>query len=193
MAVVSRASRPPGFDMTYRPRESVYSVPWLERIPSLVYLALALVTIALVVIGEHSPPGSWLFNYIVVQDRFRLLGSRAFAVVLSVGAVASVLRGNMRGVRIFGDGVEAREITQLIVPRVRRYRWPQMALIVLDQPLVAVELWDGQRAVLPAVEDRDGLVATLERVAAARDIPVQGGRGLDEIPDPIADDEEASS
>src|SRR5215510_9403644 len=102
MAVVSRASRPPGFDMTYRPRESVYSVPWLERVPSLVYLALALLTIVLVVIGEHSPPDSWLFNYVVVQDRFRLLGSRAFAIVLSVGAVASVLRGNMRGVRIFG-------------------------------------------------------------------------------------------
>jgi hypothetical protein len=190
MVVVSRASRPPGFDMTYRPRESVYSVPWLERVPSLVYLALAVVTIVLVVIGEHSPPDSWLFNYVVVQDRFRLLGSRAFAIVLTIGAVASVMRGNMRGVRIFGDGVEAREITQLIVPRVRRYRWPQMALIVLDQPHVAVELWDGQRAVLPAVGDRDGLVATLERVAAARDIPVQGGRGLDEIPDPIADDEE---
>jgi hypothetical protein len=193
MTVVSRASRPPGFDMTYRPRESVYSVPWLERIPSLVYLALALITIVLVVIGENSPPNSWLFNYVVVQDKYRLLGSRAFAIVLSVGAVASVLRGNMRGVRIFGDGVEAREITQLIVPRVRRYRWPQMALIVLDQPLVSMELWDGQRAVLPAVEDRDGLVATLERVAAARDIPVQGGRGLDEIPDPIADDEEEAS
>lgn len=178
--------------MTYRPRESVYSIPWLERIPSLVYLALAVVTIVVVVIGEHSPPGSWLFNYIVVQDSTRLLGSRAFAIILSVGAIASVLRGNMRGVRIFGDGVEAREITQWFVPRVRRYRWPQMACIVLDQPHVAVELWDGQRAVLPAVGDREGLVATLERVAAARDIPVQGGRGLDEIPEPISDEEEES-
>jgi hypothetical protein len=176
--------------MTYRPRETVYSVPWLERIPSFVYLAAAIVTVILVAVGEHSAPGSWLYEYVVVRDRARLLGSRAFAGVLSIGALASVLRGSMRGVRIFGDGVEAREITQLIVPRVRRYRWPQMALIVLDQPHVAVELWDGQRAVLPAVGDREGLVATLERVAAARDIPVQGGRGLDEIPEPLADDEE---
>jgi hypothetical protein len=175
--------------MTYRPRESVYTAPWLDRLPSLVYLAAAVITVVLVVIGEHSAPGSWLFNYVVVQDRSRLLGSRAFAVVLTIGAVASVLRGNMRGVRIFGDGLEAREVTKLFVPRIRRYRWPQMALIVLDQPAVAVELWDGQRAVLPAVGDREGLVATLERVAAARDIPVQGGRGLDEIPDPMADEE----
>jgi hypothetical protein len=189
---VVRASRPPGFDMTYRPRESVYPVPWLERLPSLVYLAVALVIIILVAIGEHSAPGSWLYEYVVVQDRSRLLGSRAFAAVLSVGAVASVLRGSMRGVRVFGDGVEAREITQLFVPRVRRYRWPQMAMIVLDQHHVAVELWDGQRAVLPAVGDREGLVATLERVAAARDIPVQGGRGLDDIPEPPASDGEGA-
>ena len=179
--------------MTYRPRETVYSVPWLERIPSFVYLAAAIVTVILVAVGEHSAPGSWLYEYVVVQDRSRLLGSRAFAGVLSIGALASVLRGSMRGVRIFGDGVEAREITQLIVPRVRRYRWPQMALIVLDQPHVAVELWDGQRAVLPAVGDREGLVTTLERVAAARDIPVQGGRGLDEIPEPLAGEEGESA
>ena len=192
MPVVSRASRPPGFDMTYRPREAVYSIPWLERVPSFVYLAAALVSVVLVLVGEHSDPSSWLFNYVVVQDHVRLISSRTFAVLLSLGAIASVLRGNMRGVRIFGDGVEAREITQLFFPRVRRYRWPQMALIVLDQRNVAVELWDGQRAVLPAVGDREGLAAELERVAAARDIPVQGGRGLDEIPDPIADDEEVA-
>lgn len=192
MPVVSRASRPPGFDMTYRPREAVYSIPWLERVPSFVYLAAALVSVVLVLVGEHSAQSSWLYNYIVVQDHVRLISSRTFAVLLSLGAIASVLRGNMRGVRIFGDGVEAREITQLFFPRVRRYRWPQMALIVLDQRHVAVELWDGQRAVLPAVGDREGLAAELERVAAARDIPVQGGRGLDEIPDPIADDEEVA-
>lgn len=191
MTVVSRASRPPGFDMTYRPREAVYTVPWLERVPSLVYLATALVAVVLVLVGEHSDPSSWLFHYVVVQDHVRLISSRTFAVVLSLGAISSVLRGNMRGVRIFGDGVEAREVTQLFFPRVRRYRWAQMACIVLDQPRFVVELWDGQRALLPAVGDREGLAAELERVAAARDIPVTGGRGLDYIPEPISDDEGA--
>lgn len=173
--------------MTYRPRESVYSVRWLERVPSLVYLVLALVAVVLVVVGERSAPGSWLFHFVVEQDRGRLIGSRPFAVVLLVGAIASVLRTNMRGVRVYGDGVEAREITKFIVPRVRRYKWPQMALIVLDQPTIAVELWDGQRAFLPVVSDQKGLAATLEKVAAARDIPVQGGNGLDEVPEPIDD------
>jgi hypothetical protein len=45
---------------------------------------------------------------------------------------------------------------------------------------------------LPAVEDAEGLIATLEKVAAARDIRVLGGRGLDEIPEPIVDEEEMS-
>lgn len=176
--------------MTYRPRESVYPVRWLERVPSLVYLAVALVVVAVVVIGERSTPGSWLFNFVVVQDEARLIGSRAFAIVLLVGAIASVLRTSMRGVRIYGDGLEAREITNFIVPRVRRYKWPQMALIVLDQPSITVELWDGQRALLPMVSDQKGLAATLEKVAAARDIPVQGGSGLDEVPEPIDDREQ---
>ena len=184
---MNRPSRPPWFDMTYRPRESVYPVRWLERVPSLVYLVLALVAVVLVVVGERSAPSSWLFHFVVEQDRGRLIGSRPFAVVLLVGAIASVLRTNMRGVRVYGDGVEAREITKFIVPRVRRYKWPQMALIVLDQPTIAVDLWDGQRAFLPVVSDQKGLAATLEKVAAARDIPVQGGNGLDEVPEPIDD------
>jgi hypothetical protein len=177
--------------MTYRPRESVYPVRWLERVPSLIYLTVALVALVLVVAGERSDPGTWLFNFVVRQDQGRLIGSRTFSVLLLVGAVASILRTNMRGVRVYGDGVEAREITNLIVPRVRRYRWPQMALIVLDQPSIAVDLWDGRRAFLPVVSDQKGLAATLEKVAAARDIPVQGGMGLDDLPEPIDDRHEA--
>jgi hypothetical protein len=178
--------------MTYRPREAVYTIPWLERLPSFVYLAVAVLAIAFILIGEHSSPETWLFDFVVIRDHGRLIGCRACAALFTLGAIASVLRGSMRGVRIFGEGVEAREVRKMFFPRVRRYRWTQMALIVLDQPHVAVELWDGQRAVLPAVGDREALVAELERVAAARDIPVQGGRGLDEIPELMDEEVEPS-
>jgi hypothetical protein len=179
--------------MTYRPRESVYAVPWLERLPSLVYLAAALLTVVLVVVGENSARDSALYHYVVIADAGRLIGSRALAVVLSVGAVASVLRSNMRGVRIFGEGVEARELAPVVVPRVRRYRWPQLACIALGERRVVLELWDGRRAELPRVEDMDGLIGTLEKVAAARAIPVLGGRGLDEIPEPLEEIDEKES
>jgi hypothetical protein len=54
----------------------------------------------------------------------------------------------------------------------------------LDLPeCVALDVWDGTRAFLPEVSDRAGLSAALEKIAAARAIPVRGGSGLDEIPD----------
>ena len=48
---------------------------------------------------------------------------------------------------------------------------------------IALDLWDGSRAFLPEVSDREGLAAVLEKVAVARAIPVRGGAGLDEIPE----------
>ena len=48
---------------------------------------------------------------------------------------------------------------------------------------MALDLWDGTRAYLPEVEDRASLAGALEKVAAARAIPVRGGVGLDDIPE----------
>jgi hypothetical protein len=115
----------------------------------------------------------------------RLMSIRTFAACLVVGSLAAVLQASMRGVRVYGDGVESREVHSLIVPRVRRYIWTQLERIVLDQPTrIALDLWDGSRAFLPRVRDREALETMLEQVAAARAIPTLGGRGLDELPDP---------
>ncbi len=192
--VAERPSRPPGFDMTYRPEECVFGPPLTARIPSLVYLACALIVGAIVLIGENSSSNSVLFDYVVAQDRYRVMSMRTFAMVLLVGAVASVLRAGMRGVRVYADGVEARTIHNFIVPRVRRYQWPQMELIILDMKTsVALDLWDGRREFLPAVSNRAKLQSTLERVAAARAIPVRGGVGLDEVVQPESDESSEAS
>jgi hypothetical protein len=88
--------------------------------------------------------------------------------------------GGPRSIR----GVEYRDIVAMGLPRLRRYRWAQIDRIVLDLPdCIAVDVWDGTRAFLPQVADRQGLAAALEKTAAARAIPVRGGVGLDEIPD----------
>jgi hypothetical protein len=68
-----------------------------------------------------------------------------------------------------------------------------LACIALGERRVVLELWDGRRAELPRVEDMDGLIGTLEKVAAARAIPVLGGRGLDEIPEPLEEIDEKES
>lgn len=169
--------------MTYRPKESIFGPPFVVRVPSLLYLAIALAAVAVVLVAEQSP-GSSLYAYIVERDPHRIIGSRAFAAILFLSALAAVVRASMRGVRVRGDGLEYRDVLALGWPRVRRYRWAQIDRILLDQPnTIAIDLWDGSRAFLPEVGDRDGLATLLEKVAAARAIPVRGGVGVDEIPE----------
>lgn len=168
--------------MTYRPRETVFGPPLTARLPSLVYLAVALGVGLLVVAGEHSGSNSWLFNYVVVADHRRPMSIRTLSVILFVSALAAVLRAGMRGVRIYPDGVEARDVLNMVVPKLRRYRWPQIEAIVLDQRTsIALDLWDGSRVFLPTVSDAAGLVAALQTVAEARAIPVQGAPATDEV------------
>lgn len=180
--------------MTYRPREASYGPYWTDRLPSYAYVTLAVLVVAVVLIGENSGSDSALFHFVVVRDHERVIGMRMLAAIVVGGAVCSLIRTSMRGVQVKGDGIEVRDVTNIIVPRVRRIRWPQIDAIILDQPTrVAFDIWDGSREFLPRVADREGLVATLEAVGAARAIPVVGGRGLDEIPEPIEDDDEPAA
>lgn len=169
--------------MTYRPAETVFGPPFAVRVPSLVYLVIAFGVAGVVLAGELSPAGSWLYYYVVEKDINRLVSSRALAIVLVLSALSAVLRASMRGVRIRGDGIEFRDIVSFVMPRIKRYKWAQIDRIVLDQPTIAVDLWDGTRAFLPKVNDQPALSAALEKVAHARAIPVRGGRGLDELPE----------
>lgn len=191
--IVARASRPPGFDMTYRPAETAFGPPLHQRVPSFIYLFAALAVVAVLAIAERSSPGSALYDWVIARDAGRIISSRTLAIVLMAGAVASIIRAGMRGVRIRGDGLEYREVLALGWPRVRRYKWAQIDRIILDSPgAIGLDLWDGTRAFLPLVSDRERLCATLEKVAAARAIPIRGGAGLDEIPErPEFDDEVA--
>jgi len=184
---MARRSRPPGFDMTYRPQESVFGPPWSARLPSALYFGSALVVAGLVVLGEQSTSGTWIFHYVVEEDVRRVMSIRTFAIILFVSSLASLVRTGMRGVRIYPDGVEARDVLNFLVPKLRRYRWPQIEQIILDGTThIAFELWDGSRAYLPEVSDRDALASALEHIALARAIPVRGGRLS---PDELEDEE----
>lgn len=181
---MARPSRPPGFDMTYRPAETAFGPPFVTHLPSLFYLACAVTAAAVVFVAEQSAPGSFLYQQIVVRSAQGFVDARVVALLLLAGAVASVIKTNMRGVRIRGDGVEYRDVIALGLPRLRRLKWAQIDRILLDAPRsVALELWDGTRADLPEVADREKLSAALELVAHARAIPVRGGVGLDELPE----------
>jgi hypothetical protein len=170
--------------MTYRPTERVFLPPWRQRLPSLLYLAIAATVLVVVLVAEHSPSNSELYVRVIEQNVRRVISPRTFAILLCISAIAAALRTGMRGVRIRGDGIEYRDVVSLVWPKLRRFRWPQVDRIIFDIPgEVAVDLWDGSRAFLPKVSDREAMISTLETVAVARAIPVKGGIGLDEIPD----------
>jgi hypothetical protein len=162
----------------------VFLAPWRYRVPSLLYLALTLVVAGVVFVAEHSPSNSVLYVKLIEQGSRRIISARTFAILLLVSSVSSVLRANMRGVRVRGDGVEYRDVVSLLIPKLRRLRWAQMDRIhLMKAGLITIDLWDGTRAILPKVQEHDLLARTLEQVAHARAIPLEGGIGLDEMPD----------
>lgn len=178
--------------MTYRPAETSFAPPLVVLLPSFIYLMLALVAIGVVVAAHVGPTDSSLHAFVVEQDPRRVITSRTFATLIAASALSVLLRASMRGVRIRPDGIEYRDVLTLGWPRVRRYRWPQIDRIILDQPRsIVLDLWDGTHALLPEVGDREGLAMALEKVAMARAIPVRGGRGVDDIPesDELAEEE----
>src|SRR4051794_23617150 len=127
---MSRISRPPGFDMTYKPLTSVaFGPPVWVRVPSLVYLTLAIAILLFVALGSLSGSDSWMFRYVMQE---RILSARMLAAILLASAIASVVRARMRGVIIHPDGLEARDSLGVGWPRVRRFAWPQIDKIVLD-------------------------------------------------------------
>jgi hypothetical protein len=170
--------------MTYRPAETAFGPPFSAHLPSLFYLGIAITAVVLVFLGERAPAGTYLYRQVVERSLQGFVGARTVAAFLVFGALASLIRTSMRGVRIRGDGLEFRDVMPLGLPRLRRYKWAQIDRILLDVASgIVLELWDGSRAYLPQVNDRASLGAALEKVGHARAIPVRGGSGLDELPD----------
>jgi len=188
---MARASRPPGFDMTYRPDDTVsFGPPLKERLPWLGYFALALCVTGLIVYGQYAPSNSWLYRYVVEDDRHRIIPAQVCAIILFLSALAAVLRDQMRGVVVHPEGIELRELLSFGVPRVRRWSWSQIDKMRLPaaekrgdaEPRlrgnIGLDLWDGTSTLLPPVSNALTLAMTLERVAYARAIPIEGGTGL---------------
>ena len=197
---MARPSRPPGFDMTYRPAASTsFGPPLAERWPVIAYLVFALVVTGVILVGQNAPSGSRLFHYVVEGDRHRIISSSVCALLLVVSAVAAVLREQMRGVVVHPDGIELRELLALGWPKIRRLAWSQIDRVSVPRAEAAaapirLDLWDGSRAWLPRVRDAVGLATMLERVALARAIPVEGGTGLfDDLDVGATDDGEAEA
>lgn len=199
---MARISRPPGFDMTYRPaRRESFGPPIGQRLPS--YLAL-LGASCLALAAWWAPnttPGSFLHTQVVLGDRTRLVPAMVIAFVLWGTAMAAVLRTEMRGVIVGPDGVEVRDLLPMGLPRVRRLAWSQIDKIRIPRfttdgrvdgrveggpRTIRLDLWDSTTMMVPDVARPRDLSLILERVALARAIPMEGGTGLlDDLTSPF--------
>jgi len=168
----------PRFDMTYSPpsrerAKTKFGPPIRSRIPSALYLGAALVLGAIVAYAyTAAPSSSRVFAWVVEGDRQRPLSASVLATVVVISAIGTVLRTHMRGVLVGEDWIEARYLLPLGIPRARRWGWPQVLRVVVDDERVALELWDGSFERLPAVARADELVDLLTYQARRRRIDV---------------------
>jgi hypothetical protein len=164
------------FDMTYEPPSAgekiKFGPPIRSRIPSAIYLAASIVFGIVTWYAYGAPANSKLFVWAVEGDRIRPLSVSVIAVILLVSSAATVLRTHMRGVIVTDDWVEARYLLPLGIPRARRWGWPEVTRIVLDESRAGFELYNGTFERLPAVADGAGLVQLILHHAGRHKIDV---------------------
>jgi hypothetical protein len=163
------------FEMAYSPVEGdkfSFGPPLYQRIPSLFFLAFALAMVAFVFIVEAGPSNSRFYAWLVEGNRGRPLSAQTLSFIVLASAIGTIVRAQMRGVIIRADGVEARYLLAMGLPRIRRWAWSQIERIVLDDSQVMFELWNGQYERLPPVRDPAKLGELLERIATGRRIRV---------------------
>ena len=162
------------FDMSYQPepRERyAFGPTWLSRIPSFLWFGFSLVVTGIVVAAYHMSSNSPLTIWVVERERGVPPAVLAFLVLAS--GIATLARTHMRGVIVQRDGLEARYILPLGVPRVRRWAWVQVHRMILDtKDGVILELWSGQYEKLPHVARPQELLAVLGQKATQHGIIV---------------------
>jgi hypothetical protein len=163
------------FEMAYSPpagERIAFGPPLKHRIASLAFLAFAAALVVAVLIAHMGSSNTRLYIWIVEGDRGRPLGSSTLAFVVTLSAIGTVLRARMRGVVVHADGLEGRYLLPMGVPRIKRWAWPQVERIVMDEKHHMIELWDGTYERLPEVAEPAKLGELLGRIAAGRKIRV---------------------
>ena len=196
---MARVSRPPGFDMTYRPAGSVsFGPPIRERWATLLYVAAAVVICAVILYGQNAPSNSWIFRYVVEGDRSRIISSSVCAIILGISAAAALAARACAAWSVHPDGIETRE---LLLPRLAaggRSSGSRSTACSCPRPSrgrrrqedgIRVELWTVANALPRSATGRPAVM--LEKVALARAIPVEGAPGWSTTPG-REDEQEAS-
>jgi hypothetical protein len=161
------------FEMAYSPpggEKVKFGPPLAQRVPSVLFIVFALALVAVVFIAEGGSSGSRLHAFIVDGDRGRPLSAQTLAFIVLASALGTFVRARMRGVIVKPDGIEARYLLPMGIPKLRRWAWSQIERMVVDDTQVMLELWNGQYERLPAVAEPKKLSDLLEHIAATRNL-----------------------
>jgi hypothetical protein len=163
------------FEMAYslaKGERHAFGPPLLQRVPSYAYCLFALAVVVVVVAAHIGSSNSALFRWVVEGDKGRPLPSAVLAFLIGVSGLGTMLRSYLRGVVVSTDGVEGRYLLPLGVPKVKKWSWPEIHRILMDDSQIMLELWDGRFERLPDVGDPKELRVLLEGIAAGRKMTV---------------------
>lgn len=164
------------FEMAYSPDKDderlSFGPPLWQTLPSYLFGALCLALVIVVATTYFGSSNSRLYVWIVEGDRGRPIPSSALAFIVFLSGLATVVRAHMRGVVITKEGIEARYLLPMGVPRVKRWQWAQVHRMVMDKRGVMLELWDSSYERLPAVAEAPRLMGVLAHAAGKHGIVI---------------------
>jgi len=164
------------FEMAYNAENETmrvaFGAPLSQRVPSYLFLALAIGVAVTVAMAHGMSANSTLFIWVVEGDRGRPLPASVLSTIILISGLATALRSHMRGVIVHKDGIEARYLLAMGMPRIRKWAWPQIHRMVMDDEGVILELWDGQYDRLPDVDRGADMANLLEGMASRHNITV---------------------
>ena len=169
------------FEMAYQPEAPLrvaFGAPFLQRLPAVIWFLFSLTVTSVVVLAHQLGSNSALWVWVVERDRQGIPASALAFLVLASG-IGVLVRSYMRGVIVHRDGIEARYILPLGMPRVRKWAWAQVHRMVLAEDGVMLELWTGEYDKLPPVAKPADLGALLEQIGGQHGVLVTRLKPLD--------------
>jgi hypothetical protein len=159
------------FEMAFSPEQDAkytFGPPVRQLVPPGIFLAFSCVVMLLLVLAYTGSSNSRLHMWLIEADRDRPVPAWLLGGIVFVSGIGVMMRARMRGVIVTAQGIEARYLLALGVPRIVRWTWTQMDRFVLDDRKVLIEMWNGTSELLPPVAQHSEMCKLIESIARGK-------------------------